>query len=201
MKKTVVINEESEVKNELIESFTEFHEYYNSVDEDEDKEITDKSGIVKFVDEVEQNDIEMRQILKDAGTNPQAGLIDHIESLESFKTEQEYWQQYRGDYLDLRDFLKAKTIDDKKTFLKNLSKSRVILIREHLLQAWTFNPNQRDILEDQLEAISLVIYSGKDELEALEADLEKKKVDCGYYEEEVNTNINNVNNNNEISVN
>jgi len=129
---------------------------------------------------VEKNEKETLDILKSAGTNPNAGIDMNIKPIEECRDETEYWGQYRGDYIDLRDFLRAKNLDDKKTFLKNLSKGRVILIREHLMQVWTFNPEQRERLEGQLEAINLVIYCGKDELEQAEQDIATKKQECGY---------------------
>lgn len=133
---------------------------------------------------IENKEREMLKRLKDAGTNPQSGLTDTIKTIEELNgDENAYWAQYRGDYLDLRDFLKPESMDDKKTFLKNLTKGRVILIREHILQAWTFNPEQRERLEDQLEIINLVIYSGAEELDALEKDINDKKDKCGYYKD------------------
>ena len=134
--------------------------------------------------QIENKEREMLKRLKDAGTNPQAGLTNTIKTIEELDgDENAYWSQYRGDYLDLRDFLKPESMDDKKTFLKNLTKGRVILIREHILQAWTFSPEQRERLEDQLEIINLVIYSGAEELDALEQEITNKKDKCGYYKD------------------
>ena len=104
-------------------------------------------------------------ILQNQGINPEHGIGEHIQNYEDDK---QFWSQFRGDYIDLRDFIKKETLQEKKDWIKTIAKARVILIREHILTIWTFNPDQREQLLPQLEAINLIIYSGKDELEANE---------------------------------
>lgn len=129
---------------------------------------------------------EFIKMMEDHGVNPNAGIVDKIKDMDKCKDEMEFWGQFRGDYLDLRDFLKKESLDEKKEFLKGLTKTRVTLIREHILTTWTFCPELRDELDNQLEAICLIMYSSKEDLESLEKDLEHRKEKCGYYKNDDN---------------
>jgi hypothetical protein len=124
---------------------------------------------------MESENINIEELMKLHGVNPNAGLNENIKNLEDCKDEEEYYAQFRGDYIDLKDFIQAETYEDKKEFLKKLSKNRVILIREHILCVWTFNPEKREELEEQLEALQLIIYSDKEELGKMESIINEKK--------------------------
>jgi hypothetical protein len=139
----------------------------------EEMQMLRDAGIIQ--DEYEASSL--KELLLNRGTNYVAGLDQNIKELDKCKDEAEFWAQYRGDYLDVRDFIKLKTYEEKRDMLKLLSKARVTLIREHILNIWLFNPNMREVLEEQLEAIGLVLYSGPDELETNENRLIQRHKD------------------------
>lgn len=126
----------------------------------------------------------LSDVIKNKGGNINHSLINP-ESIEEKEDENEYWGQYRGDYLDLRDYCKAETYDEKKNFLKNISKARVTLIREHILSIWTFCPKMRQELEPELESINMVMYSDKQELEN-EDEVKENKTEAGCSKDIIN---------------
>ncbi len=92
------------------------------------------------------------------------GPTEHpeVEEYMEDKTNEEdpeFWAEYRGDYLDLRDYLKLETVEEKQKLLLQWTKKRVILVREHILQIWTFNDELRDKLTPELMMICQIIYS------------------------------------------
>ena len=76
-----------------------------------------------------------------------------------------FWSKFRGDFIDLRDYLLADTISAKKDVLKDWNKQRVTLVREHILNIWTYNKQLRQDLEKELEMINMIIYGYADENE------------------------------------
>lgn len=82
-------------------------------------------------------------------------LFDDIKECED---DNEFWAQFRGDYLDLRDYLKLETLEEKKELLLKWTKPRVTLVREHLLMIWTFNEELREKLTDELLIMNQIIY-------------------------------------------
>ena len=82
-------------------------------------------------------------------------IFDDIKDLEN---DTEFWGQFRGDYLDLRDYLKLETLEEKKELLLKWTKPRVTLVREHVLMIWTFNEELREKLSEELLIICEIIY-------------------------------------------
>lgn len=111
----------------------------------------------------------IEDVIKATGGSLNNALMS-ADNIEEKENETEYWGQYRGDYLDLRDYFKAEGFKAKRDYLKKLSKARVTLIREHIISIWTFRPDMRDEIDDELEMICKVMYSGKDELEDKKED-------------------------------
>ena len=90
---------------------------------------------------------------------------DNLKNLEGYgeiqdkEEDKEFWNEFRGDYIDLRDFLKNETKEEKQQFVLGISRQRVILIREHLLTIMTFNLELRQKLFDELMMLNEIIYS------------------------------------------
>ena len=79
--------------------------------------------------------------------------------------DEHFYSKFRGDYLDLRDFLNKETIEEKVKFIINIAKGRVLLIREHLLLIWTFNDEWREDLTEELLILNEIIYNDKNNLD------------------------------------
>ena len=79
--------------------------------------------------------------------------------------DEHFYSKFRGDYLDLRDFLNKETIEEKVKFIINIAKGRVLLVREHLLLIWTFNDEWRDDLTEELLILNEIIYNDKNNLD------------------------------------
>jgi hypothetical protein len=87
------------------------------------------------------------------------GCVMDPEAIEDKDDDNEFWDQFRGDYLDLRDFVKQDTEVEKVAFILKLSKKRVTLLREHLLLLWTFKEDARDELTNELLILNRIIYN------------------------------------------
>lgn len=90
-----------------------------------------------------------------------AGTIIKPEDIKDYENEANYWGQFRGDYCDLRDFLKAETSEKQAEFIKKISKGRALLVREHILFLWTFmNDDEENFqsIDDALQSINSIIY-------------------------------------------
>lgn len=107
---------------------------------------------------------EFMQHLRETGFNENVGLPD-VDNLNMNEEDTLFWSKFRGDFIDLRDYLVAETISAKKDILKNWNKQRVTLVREHILNIWTYNKQLREDLEKELEMINMIIYGYADENE------------------------------------
>jgi len=107
---------------------------------------------------------EFMQHLRETGFNENVGLPD-VDKLDMNEEDALFWSKFRGDFIDLRDYLLADTISAKKDVLKDWNKQRVTLVREHILNIWTYNKQLRQDLEKELEMINMIIYGYADENE------------------------------------
>jgi len=88
--------------------------------------------------------------------NAAASLL--FDDIKEYENDTEFWGQFRGDYLDLRDYLMKETLEEKKELILQWTKSRVTLMREHILMIWTFNHTLRDELTQELLMLNEIIY-------------------------------------------
>ncbi len=68
-----------------------------------------------------------------------------------------FWREVRGDYFDVRDYLRAETMKDKLKFLKNKRNDQIMLLREHLLMQMAFNPQFRREMVREVNIITKLL--------------------------------------------
>jgi hypothetical protein len=87
------------------------------------------------------------------------GQITPSELIDDNASDDEFWGQFRGDYLDLRDFVQMIDPTEKRDWLMKKTKEQATLLREHLLLLWTYNEENREILTNELLIINRVMYN------------------------------------------
>ena len=120
-------------------------------------------NMVREMEEKRKHD-EQEEIIKDKKDKilrNKFNLGTIIDPDEIKDDDEHFYSKFRGDYLDLRDFLNKDTIEEKVKFIINISKGRVLLLREHLLLIWTFNDEWRDDLSEELLILNEIIYNDK----------------------------------------
>ena len=120
-------------------------------------------NMVREMEEKRKHD-EQEEIIKDKKDKilrNKFNLGNIIDPDEINDDDEHFDSKFRGDYLDLRDFLNKDTIEEKVKFIINISKGRVLLLREHLLLIWTFNDEWRDDLSEELLILNEIIYNDK----------------------------------------
>jgi len=90
--------------------------------------------------------------------------IDDRQSVESDKEVKEDcaatkldWNEIRGDYFDLRDWLKLETRLEKVEWAKKKRNDQILLLREHLIMQMCYNDEHRDQMIDEVIDITEIM--------------------------------------------
>lgn len=71
--------------------------------------------------------------------------------------EKDFWRELRGDYFDLRDYIKCADVAAKRKFLEGKRNDQIVLLREHLLMQMAYNTQYRDLMVQEVNTLTEVL--------------------------------------------